>query len=150
MLKEAIRTYFFNPGFSWTRRAARFIPYVVPAGCIPSASRYIAFPAPEKEYLLLGVAASNVASAFLRFYGEWFQRPNYMVETAKLLPWPEVDQELGTQLKEKILVEVKSRRRAYQNHEPFHEFTVPLLIWADGTTEKALNFRYESLLGDEL
>ena len=30
---------YFRPGFSWTRRAPRLVPYVVPAGCIPSVSR---------------------------------------------------------------------------------------------------------------
>ena len=35
MLKEAITSYFFRPGFSWTRRAVRFIPYIVPAVVFP-------------------------------------------------------------------------------------------------------------------
>ena len=126
MLKDAIRLHFFKPGFSWTRRAVRFIPYVVPEGCIPSASRYLAYPHADKTFSLMGVAASNVASVFLRFDGEMFQRPNYMVETVKLLPWPAVTRALRSKLQEHIDAQVRQRRRAYQNHEPFQEFTVPL------------------------
>ena len=46
--------YYCRPGFSWTRRATRFYPYVVPGNCIPSASRYMAFPEDEREYDVLG------------------------------------------------------------------------------------------------
>jgi hypothetical protein len=99
MLKDTIQRYFFKPGFSWTRRAVRFIPYVIPEGCIPSASRYLAYPNFENTYSLLGFLASNIASIFFRFYGEKFHFPNYMVETVKLLPWPNISEELENKLK---------------------------------------------------
>jgi hypothetical protein len=146
MLRDAIRLHFFKPGFSWTRRAARFIPYVIPEGCIPSASRYLAYPHSDKTFSLIGVAGSNAASVFLRFYGEMFQRPNYMVETVKLLPWPKISGELETTLKQLIDSEVRQRRRAYQNHEPFHEFTLPFKLWSEGRSVNALEFDYASLL----
>lgn len=47
--------YYFLPGLSWTRRAVRIVPYIVPAGAIPSASRYEAFPNPGSEGLVLAV-----------------------------------------------------------------------------------------------
>lgn len=150
MLREAIDRFFFKPGFSWTRRAVRFIPYVVPEGCIPSASRYIAYPHPEKTFSLIGISASNVASSFLRFYGEKFHFPNYMVETVKLLPWPSISVSLSDQLRQHISSEVGIRRRSYQNHEPFHEFTLPLKIWAEGTRPASLNFDFSTLLGRAL
>ena len=49
---------YFRPGFSWTRRAPRLVPYVVPAGCIPSVSRYQAFPSGD-PFLVIAIAASN-------------------------------------------------------------------------------------------
>jgi len=150
MLREAIERFFFKPGFSWTRRAVRFIPYVVPEGCIPSASRYVAYPNSENTFSLMGLSASNIASVFLRFYGEKFHFPNYMVETVKLLPWPSPPHFLAEKIKLRISTEVSMRRRAYQNHEPFHEFTLPLKIWSEGTRPDALNFDFSTLLGREL
>jgi hypothetical protein len=150
MLKEAIRIHFFNPGFSWTRRAVRFIPYVVPQGCMPSASRYIAFPDSDKTYSLLGLAASNVASAFLRFYGEKFHFPNYMVETVKRLPWPQVTPEMTNKFEELIRGEVENRRKVYQCEEPFHEFLMPHRVWAEPIDDGILEFEYSSILPPEL
>jgi hypothetical protein len=51
---------YFRPGFSWTRRAPRLVPYVVPAGCIPTGSRYQAFPTGD-PYTTIGLVASNIA-----------------------------------------------------------------------------------------
>jgi len=150
MLKDAIKYYFFRPGFSWTQRAVRFIPYIVPEGCIPSASRYVAYPDRDKMFALLGISGSNIASAFLRFYGEKFHFPKYMVETVKLLPWPVVGDGLAEQLTSRIQEEVGIRRRAYQNHEPFQEFTLPLSIWSEGVQASDLDFNLSSFLGEGL
>ncbi|MCA1787799.1 MAG: BREX-1 system adenine-specific DNA-methyltransferase PglX, partial [Desulfobacteraceae bacterium] len=36
--------FYHRPGFSWTVRAVRFYPYIIPGNCIPSVGRYMAFP----------------------------------------------------------------------------------------------------------
>jgi hypothetical protein len=149
MLRDTAARYFFKPGFSWTRRAVRFIPYIVPAGCIPSASRYMAYPSKGLEFATVGVSASNVATSFLRFYGEWFARPNYMVETVKALPWPGLSQDLSSRLEKLARLQVDRRRRAYQSYEPFHEFTAPAALLSI-EKEEALSFDVRSLLGLEL
>ncbi|MFZ4386445.1 MAG: Eco57I restriction-modification methylase domain-containing protein, partial [Chloroflexota bacterium] len=41
---------YFRPGLSWTLRAVRLVPYVIPAGCIPSVSRYMVFPNTGREF----------------------------------------------------------------------------------------------------
>ena len=33
--------FYYRPGFSWTRRAVRFVPYVIPTGCIRSADTWL-------------------------------------------------------------------------------------------------------------
>src|SRR5262249_39221679 len=113
--------YYFRPGFSWTRRAIRFMPYAVPRGCISTVSCYQAFPEAGAEYASLGVATSNVATAFLRFYGEWFSRPNYLVDNVKELPWPPLPDSIKSKIAHVVTGEVSSRRCAYQQHEPFLE-----------------------------
>lgn len=148
MLSDAIERFFFRPGFSWTRRAVRFIPYIVPSGCIPSASRYMAYPETEREYSTIGVCASNVATAYLRFFGERFLHPNYMVEVVKTLPWITPNQKLLVVLEEHVRAEVDRRRSVFRRREPFQEFSYP-----PNTTEQRRDdtlFEYRSLLGRDL
>ena len=148
MLRDSIALHFFRPGFSWTRRAVRFIPYVVPAGCVPSASRYMAFPRAGYETEAIVVCASRMVSAFLRFYAEFWQRPNYLVENLKMVPWPTLDADSLTLFREHASNEVRKRRTAYQNHEPFHEFLVPSKIKDFSANGLALAFDARSLLGE--
>ena len=148
MLRDAIRLHFFQPGFSWTRRAVRFIPYIIPAGCIPSASRYMAFPRNELLTESIGLCASRIASAYLRFYGEMFERPNFLVGSLRILPWPAISDAARAHFESLIAREVQQRRRAYQNHEPFHDFFLPLKIRDFSNHGQALAFSLERLLDD--
>jgi hypothetical protein len=52
--------FYYRPGFSWTRRAVRLYPYLIPGNCIPSVSRYMAFPEHGKHAEALGVVISPV------------------------------------------------------------------------------------------
>ena len=137
--------FYYRPGFSWTRRAVRFFPYIIPTGCIPSVSRYMAFPKQGYEADTVVLSASRIASAFLRFFAEFWQRPNYLVENLKMLPWPEFCEETSKRLSEVVPAEVQRRRNAYQNHEPFQEFVLPQRI-LDLSGENALAFDKRSLL----
>jgi hypothetical protein len=141
--------FYYRPGFSWTRRAVRFYPYVIPGNCIPSVSRYMAFPEPGREVEGLGVCASRLASAFLRFYGEKFEFPNFLVENVKMLPWPKLGNDVHEFFDALISRQVEARRKAYQNFEPFHEFVVPTKVYDYTDGGKALAFDPMSLLGGD-
>ncbi|MHB1512360.1 MAG: BREX-1 system adenine-specific DNA-methyltransferase PglX [Acidiferrobacter sp.] len=141
--------FYYRPGFSWTRRAVRFYPYVIPSGCIPSVSRYMAFPELGREVEALGVCASRLASAFFRFYGEKFEFPNFLVETVKMLPWPELIDDAKDYFSTLIAGEVEKRRQAYQNYEPFHEFVLPARIRDYSCGGAALHFDRHSLIGEK-
>ena len=117
--------FFYRPGFSWTRRAVRFYPYLIPSNCIPSVSRYMAFPDHGIQAEALVVCASRLVSAFLRFFAEFWQRPNFLVDTLKALPWPKLPEQAKGHFEALVTREIKQRRLAYQNHEPFHEFVLP-------------------------
>jgi hypothetical protein len=134
---------YFRPGFSWTRRAPRLVPYVVPAGCIPSVSRYQAFPSGD-PYEAIGAAASNVASAFTRFYGEKFLWPNFLVDNVKQLPTPQLEEGVRRAVAEEVQKAVADRRRAYRAREPFMEFVAPK------RDLEALAWNPHSLLGTDL
>jgi Eco57I restriction-modification methylase len=158
-LREHIRTrgsesrwirspeFYFRPGFSWTRRAVRFIPYAISKGCIPTASRYMAYPKAGFEVSAIGVSASNISTVFLRFYGEMFERPNYLVDNVKALPWPTLSSSVEDRLKRIVESEVQRRRSAYRNHEPFQDFVMPSAIKAYAT---GVDCDLSSFLGNEL
>ena len=137
---------YFRPGFSWTRRAFRLIPYIIPAGCIPSASRYMGFPNEGREYEALAACASNVATAFSRFYGEMFARPNHLVDTVKKIPVVELPVDKKAALSKEVRTDIERRRNFYRNHEPFPEFTVPALV-EQWTKPEEFEWNPESLLG---
>jgi type I restriction-modification system DNA methylase subunit len=141
--------FYYRPGFSWTRRAVRFYPYVIPSSCIPSVSRYMAFPEHGREVEALGVCASRLTSAFLRFYGEKFEFPNFLVENVKMLPWPHLPDETNDYFRALIAREVEQRRQAYQNFEPFHEFVLPAKVRDYSLGGKALAFDRHSLIGEK-
>ncbi len=115
---------YFLPDFSWTRRATRLVPYVVPAGCIPSVSRYQAFPSGD-PYGAVGVVASNVATAFCRFYGEKFLWPNFLVDNLKSLPVAQLDAVLEDAVRDVVSAGVDERRAHFAQREPFREYVGP-------------------------
>jgi hypothetical protein len=141
--------FYYRPGFSWTRRAVRFYPYVIPSSCIPSVSRYMAFPEAGRESEALGVCASRLASAFFRFYGEKFEFPNFLVENVKMLPWPQLTNDAKAYFSALIAGEVEKRRQAYQNFEPFHEFVLPARIRDYCCGGTALAFDRHTLIGEK-
>jgi hypothetical protein len=146
MLEEIIRLHFFKPGFSWTRRAPRFIPYVIPQGCIPSASRYIAIPAAGMLNKAVGVCASRVGSSFLRFFGEVFERPNYLVGDLKQFPWPPLPNIAEEYFAGLIKQQVEQRRMCYRNQEPYSEFLIPSLVRDFTDAGRGLNYNMDQFL----
>ena len=142
--------YYFRPGFSWTLRAVRLMPYVVPSNAISTVSRYMAFPLSTLEFATVAFAASNLASGFARIYGEKFEWPKFLVETIKKLPWAEKFAEAKDEFDDLVSQEVGKRRRAYALHEPFQEFLVPWRACSWSSSDlNVLEFDTESLLGRE-
>jgi hypothetical protein len=142
------KEHYYRPGFSWTRRAVRFYPYIVPTGCIPSVSRYMGFPDHGLEAEAVGVCASRVVSSFLRFYAEFWQRPNFLVDTVKGVPWPDLPVDAKARFDALVARQVEQRRVAYQNHEPFHEFLLPVKIRDFSQDGRALAFEPASLIDE--
>ncbi|WP_295431643.1 BREX-1 system adenine-specific DNA-methyltransferase PglX [uncultured Thiodictyon sp.] len=140
---------YFRPGLSWTRRHFRLVPYIVPAGCIPSASRYMAFPNEGYESDVIAVSASVLATAFMRFYGEKFEWPNHLVDTFKRMPFLPLKHGLSSHLEDHIEKEMSQRRSFYRNREPFLDFTLPSAVksWLDG---ESTGWNWFTLIGDEL
>ncbi len=143
------KDFYFRPGISWTRRATRFVPYAVPAGCIPTGSRPMAFPMNCSAGLLLAITASNIASAFMRFYGEKFLWPNFLEGKVKLVPWPQITESQSSKLEKFVADEVRLRRLAYRHYEPFHEFLFAYLDLNKGANSNSLTFNPSDLLKED-
>lgn len=140
--------FYFSPGFSYMLRSTRLVPYIVPAGVIPTAGRSQVYPIEGKEYALLGYCASNIASAVARFSGESFARPKYQASMVQNLPVPELSEYLVDRLKKKIEAELDLRRSLAQQYEPYQEFTRPALLGKPG--ENGADWNINTLLGSEL
>ncbi len=142
-------SFFFRPGFSWTLRAVRMYPYAIPSSCIPSVSRYMAFPKKNLEYETLGFASSRLASAMMRFYGEKFVWPKFLVENLKNIPYPKLDTSTSVYLRSLISKFVNNRRSAYQNYEPFQEFIAPNKVFSSPENGGRLEFDKFCLLDEK-
>lgn len=119
---------YFRPGFSYMLRSTRLVPYIVPAGVIPTAGRAQVYPDKDREFHLLGYCASNIASAVARFSGEMFARPKFQASMVQNLPISDFKSELIERISLQIELEVNKRRRSVQGHEPFQEFARPAIL----------------------
>ena len=139
---------YFQPGFSYMSRSTRLVPYIVPAGVIPTAGRSQVYPVSGNEFALLGYCASNVASAVVRFSGGMFARPMIQASMIQNLPVPTLPHETVKRLTKQIEVETTKRRSVIQGYEPYHEFTRPALL--DNSCDSSTAWDLLSLLGKEL
>ncbi len=128
--------FYFKPGFSYMGRSTRLVPYLVPAGVMPTARRAQIFPNAGQEYSVLTACASNIGSAVARFRGEAFARPNFQAGMVQGLPACEFPEETLALIKAHVDAEVNKRRAVVQRYEPFQEFMLPARIHApeDGET----------------
>ena len=139
---------YFKPGFGYMLRSARLVPYIVPAGVIPTAGRAQVYPFSGHEYSLFGFCASNVASAISRFSGEMFARPKFQASMVQNLPVPSMSDEISTRLANRIEAEVDARRLVIQTYEPYQSFVRP--AWLVRSQEPSTKWSLTSLLGNQL
>jgi len=140
-LRSALRSEqeYFKPGFSYMLRSTRLVPYLVPAGVMPTAGRAQIFPDQGQEYTVLGICASNVGSAIARFSGEKFAWPKFQASMVQGLPACDFPEETLNGIKEHVDAEVNRRRAVAQHYEPFQEFTLPAWIQPTGGGDTSWN-----------
>ncbi len=143
-------SYYFRPGVSWTGRATRFVPYIVPAGAIPTGSRPMFFPAQGLEHAFLVIASANVASAMMRFYAEKIVWPKFLEGKVKLLPWPKLSSGDTTRMLQVAREKVNDMRGYLATIEPYHEFTCPCLGDFSEPLPRPPVFTETQLLPDEM
>jgi hypothetical protein len=107
----------------------------------------MAFPEDAHRINLLGLSASTVATLFMRFYGESFERPNHLVDTFKKLPFVPLDTDTQSSIRSTAENEVSKRKQFYGNYEPFTDFVFPASVKQFGSAEDS-EWNLRSLLGE--
>jgi hypothetical protein len=78
---------YFRPGLSYMLRSSRLVPYLVPAGIIPTAGRSQVYPKQGQEMWLAALLSSNLATAVARFRGEAFWQPKFQNSMVSAIPY---------------------------------------------------------------
>lgn len=139
--------YYFLPGFSYMLRSFRLVPYIVPAGAVPTAGRSQVFPLGENILDVFAICSSNLGSAVARFNGEKFAWPKFQAGMVQGIPSAKFGLELEELIQDKVKSEVDTRRKIFQLHEPFIEFVLPAYLV---DVNESLSWQKDSLLGHEL
>jgi hypothetical protein len=80
--------YFYRPGLSWALRTNFFSPHVVPEGCIPSVSRYLAVTKATSPLALMAYLNSPIYDYLVKLTMEKWLQPKFIVSSIKRLPFP--------------------------------------------------------------
>ena len=83
--------HYFLPGFSYMLRSFRLVPYIVPAGAVPTAGRAQVFPLGEDILDVFAICSSNLGSAVARFNGEKFAWPKFQAGMVQGIPSAKFD-----------------------------------------------------------
>ena len=140
--------FYFRPSFSYMNRSTRIVPYIVPAGVIPTAGRSQVYPNDGMENYLLSYCASNIASAIARFNGGKFAWPKFQAGMIQNLPVPDIPETTLKKLSEMIKTESRQQRVVYQTNEPYLEFIRP--AYFDKPNGSSISWNLISLIRDNL
>ncbi len=126
-LRSVIRSpeQYFRPGFSYMLRSTRVVPYIIPAGVIPTAGRSQVYPINGMEYKLIGYIASNIGSAIGRFSGGAFERPTFQASIIQNIPVPTFSKNLELGINKFIEKQYSQSKLSFMQYEPYQEFTLP-------------------------
>lgn len=108
---------YFMPGFSYMFRSSRLIPYIVPKGVIPAASRSQIYPHVGLENEVLITISSNIASAVARFRGENFGQPKFQNSMMEGIPYTELSNRDKSIVLDRINDLYEEAEQQYENDE---------------------------------
>ena len=147
--RAALRSqdFYFKPGFSYMLRSARLVPYIVPAGAIPTAGRAQGFGEGDELLTALVIASSNLGSSWARLTGEMFERPKFQAGMVQSIPYRKFSPKLLERSRNVISKLYAKRRSLFEGQEPYREFLKPAFFYQ---AEMDGDWSRHSLLGDSL
>jgi len=125
---------YFLPGISWALRTAKFSPSCVPAGCIPSVSRYLAFAKGCGSMAVIALWNSVVSDWLCKLRMERHGHPKFIVGVIKAIPFPHLAPSHEERLADLALLAWNAKRDLDTNNSVSHAFKVPSLLAAPGST----------------
>ena len=143
--RAASEDRYFQAGLSYMLRSVRIMPYIVPAGVIPTAGRAQVYPITSNTSLM-GVLSSNVASAVARFRGEKFAWPKFQASMVQELPVAEIPPDTQSKIDALIETYISNSRILFRGQEPLQEFGIP----KDDEPLEPLKWELTSLLGQSI
>jgi len=138
---------YFKPGFSYMLRSARLVPYIVPAGAIPTAGRAQGFGQGDELLTALVIASSNLGSSWARLTGEKFEWPKFQAGMVQSIPYRKLSPKLLERSRNVISKRYAERRSLFEGQEPYREFLKPAFFYE---AEMDSDWSRHSLLGDSL
>ena len=141
------REVYFQSGFSYMRRSDRIVPYIVPAGAIPTAGRAQGFGEGSNLLAGLAIAASNIGSSWARLTGENFEQPMFQAGMVKSIPATILSRGILEKFDSRIRNLYFERRSYFSRSEPYREFVAPEFFF-DQTV--AHEWSRNSIIGDDL
>lgn len=138
---------YFLPGISYMLRSIRLVPYVVPAGVIPTAGRSQVYPNEGEGDWVLMLLSSNLATCISRFRGENFSGPKFQNSMVGSIPYVGVSNDLLDVGKSQLMSLRKVMAKNIVSDDSEILFAVPSIDRSDaGVT----SYSRASLLGDNI
>ena len=138
---------YFKPGFSYMLRSARLVPYIVPAGAIPTAGRAQGFGEGDELLTALVIASSNLGSSWARLTGEKFAWPKFQAGMVQSIPYRKLSPKVLESSRNVISKLYAERRSLFEGQEPYREFLKPAFFYK---SEIDSDWTRHSLLGGSL
>ena len=136
--------FYFLPAFSYMLRSSRLVPYLIPAGVIPTAGRSQVYPNSNNELWLAALLASNLATAVARFRGEAFWQPKFQNSMVSAIPYIKPESRDVNEASRIISDVRKGMAEKFKRDETEILFTLPSLNSGGETSE---SFSRETLVG---
>jgi hypothetical protein len=118
---------FYAAGISWALRTYFFSPSIVPKGCIPSISRYLALSPEVDCRVVIGQWRTTIVDAWSKQAMEHAVRPKYIVGIVKLIPTPVTDSAVRQNLQSNVDCAWSTKRRTDTATLTSHAFHAPAL-----------------------
>lgn len=138
---------YFRPGFSYMLRSSRLVPYLVPAGVIPTAGRSQVYPKQGEEVWLAALLSSNFATAVARFRGEAFWQPKFQNSMVSAIPYVKPGASDVADANRVIALVREKMAERFKRDETEILFVMPSLSC---TTEAPQRLNRETIIGAEL
>ncbi|SIN85127.1 BREX-1 system adenine-specific DNA-methyltransferase PglX [Paraburkholderia phenazinium] len=139
---------YFRPGLSYMLRSNRLVPYLVPAGIVPTAGRSQVYPIHADESWVAALLSSNLATAVARFRGEDFARPKFQNSMVAAVPYVQPSSNGDLQLAHAAIAGVRTRMATSMRSDETEVLFVALAN-CEGSPANA-GWSRESIIGEPL